>query len=149
MKIKLEEASATQLAHFARVTLGLEIDHRKGRDNILNLMASTGWSETEIEVEDESQTRAQESVPAAPSGPRKMVRIMIPNQNEPGGKDAVVVGVNGRVARIKRGVPVDVPEEYVKVLLDANKVVYEKGPNGEPINPSLVPTHSFSILSAA
>ena len=148
MKIKVEEASASQLAHFARVNLGLEVDHRRGRDNILSALAATGWSETEIEVEDSSETRAQEAVPKAPEGPRKMVKIMIPNQNEPGGKDAVVVGVNGRVVRIMRGVPVDVPEEYVKVLQTANKGAFEKGENGQPINASLIPTHSFSILSA-
>jgi hypothetical protein len=78
-----------------------------------------------------------------------MVKIMIPQQNEAGGKEPVVVGVNGRIARIQRGIPVDVPIEYLEVLQNAQKVVYDKDENGAPINPTLVMTHPFSILSVA
>lgn len=147
MKISLHEATASQLAEYATAQLGIECNYRDGRDKILAKMSSVGFNSEFIEAEAETAPEPKAAIGAVePKGPRKMVRIMIPTQNEPGGKDPVVVGVNGRVARIMRGKPVDVPAEYVEVLNNANKLVYDKDENGSPINPQLVPTHPFSIL---
>ena len=151
-RIPVSEASATQLAHYASTQLGIDCQFREGRDKILAKMATVGFNDSEIEVEDDTPPAPTETFVGtssdAPAGPRKTKRIMIPQSNEPGGKEAVPVGVNGRVARIKRGIPVDVPVEYVEVLQNAQRVVFDKDENGAPINPTLVPTHPFSILSA-
>lgn len=148
MKIAINDATATQLAAFASINLGLDVHLRMGVDKIRAIMAQAGFSGTEIEVDEPAPTPAVATKDDA-GKPRKMIRILIPTQNEPGGKEPVVVGVNGKVARIKRGEVVAVPEEYVHALTNANKVAFDRGPNGEPINPTLVPTHPFSILGTA
>jgi hypothetical protein len=145
MKIDITAATASQLAEFASVHHGIDIDHRRGRDAILAALATVGFTGTEIEVS-EPKTAVAPNPAVTPQTARKYRRIMIPNQNEPGGKDPVPVGVNGVVALIKRGVPVDVPAEYVHVLENAKKVVYEKDENGRPVRPQEVPTHTFSEL---
>ncbi|GAA4108858.1 hypothetical protein ACFFTN_01450 [Aminobacter aganoensis] len=149
-QIRIDDATATQLAQFATVSLGLDIDYRKGSAAIKAAMAAVGYDKDHIEVADDQAPKAQTAKPQADGGaPAKMIKIMIPNQDIPGstaGKEAVPVGVNGKVYLIKRGIAVDVPSEVVEVLKNANKVQYDKGPNNEPINPTLVPTHPFSIL---
>ncbi len=153
MKISIDTASASQIADYATVHLGLDVNFRMGKDKILAVMAQAGFTQAEIEIADE-EPQVERIVPSGPAsaakGDRKMIKIMIPTQEIPGstaGKEPVVVGVNGVVARIKRGVVVEVPEEYVEALTNATKVVYDKGPNGEPINPTFVPTHPFSIMA--
>ena len=147
MKIDISTASPTQLAEFAQVHLGLDVNHRMGKDAIRAKMAAVGFTGSEIEVKD-PETAAPSFNPAVPRAARKYVRIIIPNQSAPGGKDPVVVGVNGVVARIERGKEVDVPEEYVHVLENALTVQFEKDENGRPINPTMVPTHPFSVISS-
>lgn len=148
MKIDINAASATQLAEFAAVHLGLDVNFRMGADAIRAKMALAGFTGGEIEVKEQAPAAlVADGAPIAAK--RRHVRIIIPNQNEPGGKDPVVVGVNGVVARIKRGVEVDVPEEYVHALENALKVQYERDENGKPINPIMVPTHPFSVISRA
>ena len=149
MKIDINAASATQLAEFASVRFGIDIDHRKGRDAILAKLSLVGFSGTEIDIADPKAPASIASQTIVAAGARRMVRILIPNQNEPGGKDPVPVGVNGVIAVIKRGVEVDVPEEYVHVLTNAQKVQYDRNEHGRPINPTLVPTHPFSIIRPA
>ncbi|MCA0276250.1 MAG: hypothetical protein LCH86_09610 [Proteobacteria bacterium] len=149
-QISIDEATATQLAVFANVNLGLDVQFRQGCAAIKAEMAKVGYNKDYIEVEDDPAPKATKAVTAGETSGKK-ITIMIPNQETPGstmGKEAVPVGVNGKVYLIKRGVPVDVPEAVVAVLKNANKVQYDRGPNGEPINPTLVPTHPFSILSA-
>lgn len=147
MKIKVEDASASQLANFARVNFGIEVDHRKGRDNILSLLASTGWSEAEIEVEDGSETRAQEKMPAAPAQSRGKVRIMIPTDKGPGGQNDVVGGVNFRSFQIKRGVPVEVSREIYNALMDARVTMYSRDENGAPVNPVEVMSYTVNLVA--
>lgn len=153
-RIPVSEATPTQLAAFATSNLGLDgVSHTLGRDKILAKMTAVGFSDDEIDVPDVKVPTAQiasmvgGSVDAAV--PRRMVRIMIPVQTEPGGKHPVVVGVNGRVARIERGKEVDVPEEYVHALSLAAKTVFDKDENGSPVNPTSVLTHPFSIIRPA
>lgn len=145
MKINVSEATASQLAEYANVHLGLDVNHRMGADAIRSKMAMTGFSDIEIEIKDPEPVA--DLVKPAGSAARKLIPILIPTQNEPGGKDPVVVGVNGTVARIKRGVVVNVPQEYVHALQNAQKVQFDKDENGRPINPTMVPTHPFSIMA--
>lgn len=152
-RIPLIEASATQLADFGRAALNLDVNFRMGADKIRAVMATGGYDKDyiEVEVSDGPDPNARPAGAEA-EAPRKMVVINIPNQDIPGsteGKQPVPVGVNGKVYLIKRGVDVEVPIEVVGVLNDAKRVVYDRGPNGEPINPTFVPTHPFTIVRSA
>lgn len=151
MKIAINEATAKQLAEFASTNMGLDVNYRMGVDKIRGSMSAAGYSQEFIEVEPDAPLPTQRIAigQTVADEDRKMVRIIISQQDGPGGKEPVVVGVNGRVARIERGKEVSVPAEYIEALKNANKLVYEKGPNGEPINPSYVPTHPFTILQGA
>lgn len=147
MKIAIDKATATQLATFANITLGLDVTFREGVNKIREKMEAVGFDKDEIEIEDapaESQVKAS-AVPPAPEGKRRMVTINIPKQAGPGGGRPVPVGVNGRVALIKRAEWVEVPEEYVGVLENAKTIQYDKDENGSPCNPQLVPKHPYSV----
>lgn len=146
-KIPLSEATPAELREFASVVLGLEAHQWQNREQLRALIATTGYDKDFIEIEEPKPSGPAKVVPSALDASRKTVTINIPQQHGPGGKDPVVVGVNGRVARIMRGTDVEVPEKYVEVLRNAQTVEYDKGPNGEPINPRFVPKHPFSILS--
>lgn len=152
MKIKIEEASAAQLAHFAQVSLGINVEsvdrrRKDSRDAILSLISATGWAGTEIEVEEGSPTRAQEAMPMPAPSSGKKHRIIIPKGNGPGEQNDVVGGVNFRSFQIKRGVPVEVSDEILNALIDARITVYERDENGAPVNPVEVPSYPFTILS--
>lgn len=148
-QVPLMSASATQLADFAVKNLGLEITPKMSADAIRAKIATTGYAKDFIDIDEPEPASAPSSAAAAPVEKRKTVRIIIPHQEGPGGKEHVPVGVNGRVYRIMRGTPVDVPAEVVEVLEHAQKIVYERGTSGEPINPRLVPEYPFSVLAAA
>lgn len=144
MKIDITSASKAQLQIFARTHLGLDIDDKMSPDAIRAKISTANYNQPTIEVGEPQE--APKAFVAGEPDTRKRVRIIIPNQDGSGGKDAVPVGVNGKVALIKRGVEVDLPYEYLHVLENAKKVQFDKGPNGEPINPQLVPTHSYSVI---
>lgn len=146
MQIKITEATPSQLAEFAIKNLGVEVNYRTGRDKILTAMEAAGFSGDTIEVDAEAAPTVQ-AEPDVESA--KRIRILVPTQDGPGGKEAIVVGVNGRVTRIQRGVEVAVRPEVIGVLKNANRVVYDKDENGTPINPTEVPTHGFQILGPA
>lgn len=146
-RIPITEASASQLADFAATNLGLDVQYRMGADKIRAVMATSGYHKDHIDV-GEVQLLDPVPAPVVETKPREMVTIRIDNQLGAGGKDHVPVGVNGKVYRIKRGMDVAVPKEVVEVLKNANTVAYERGPNGEPINPSYVPKHPYSIRVA-
>jgi hypothetical protein len=149
MKINIDEATASQLAEFASAHLGLDVHFKQGKDHIRAKLAQVGFTGAEIEVADPTPPTAAEAATAAKDeAARRKIKILIPQQETPGGKEAASVRVNGKVALIKRGQPVDVPEEYVEALNNAKTVQYDIGPNGEPINPTLVPRIPFSVLSA-
>lgn len=148
-KINIHEASATQLAEFAITNYGLDVNHRMGSAVIKAKLATAGYDKDFIEIDDAPavETNARvETVTAAPE-PRKTKTIRIENQEALyGGKQAVPVGVNGKVYLIKRGEDVEVPAEVIEVLKNAKRVVFDKDENGQPINPTYVPTHPFSIV---
>lgn len=149
-KVQIAEATATQLAEFATVSRGLDVNFRMGVERIRSALTTSGYDKDFIEIEgndgpDPNARVAEEPVIQG----RKRYVIRIPVQETPGsseGKLPVPVGVNGKVYLIKRNEDVTVPEEVLVVLKNANKLRYDKGPNGEPINPTEVPTHPFSIV---
>lgn len=146
MKVLIADASKAQLTTFATTTLGLELGSRDTAADIRAKIAEAGFSGEEIEIEDEAPGEKSKPLTMADVAERKTVLINIPQNDGPGGTEAVPVGVNGKVARIMRGVDVRVPIEYVEVLKNATKTVYGRGPNQELIEPRQVPTYPFSIV---
>lgn len=140
-EIPFEEATASQLADFAATQYGLDVRHTMGSIKIIQALQAIGYEKQTITIQ------VAEAVP--PVEGRKMVTIIIQTQSGPGGKDPVPVGHNGKPFLIMRDKPVPVPESVISVLQDAKVVEFDKGPNGEPINPRFVPKYSWSIVSAA
>lgn len=146
-KINIADATATQLAEFASVDLGIpDLNPRIGKDTILARMSQAGYSDTTIEVE--AAPLAKAPAGGAPASGEKMT-ILIAVQDGPGGSEPVPVGVNGQIMVIPRGKPVDVPKAYVHALSNANRAHWETNSNGELTTMRFVPTHPFSILKAA
>lgn len=81
-----------------------------------------------------------------PPGKRWYQRILIALSEEKGGQDDVTVGVNGILAQIRRGMPVDVPVEYVEALSRAVKLVYPESDNGLE-TPRHVALYPYQVLS--
>lgn len=148
-KIKINRATEAQLLAFATTSLGLEVDASLTKPQIRAKMVEAGFTDDEFEVEDAVAGEGATGAPltAESVAGRKLVLINIPIQEGvAGGTEAVPVGVNGTVARIMRGVDVEVPAEYVEVLNNAKKLIYERGPNGELTNPKEAHIYPFSIL---
>lgn len=146
VKVLLADASKAQLTTFATTTLGLELGSRDTANDIRAKIAAAGFTDAEIEVEDEASGEKSAQLTPDDVADRDTVLINIPQQDGIGGNEAVPVGVNGKVARIMRGVDVRVPVEYVEVLKNATKTVYDRGPNQELINERQVPSIPFSIV---
>lgn len=149
-KIAYLTASLPQLVVYAETVLGLEFAHNIGEAKLRAKIAEAGFSGDEIEVEDD-ETETQPAKPLTPAdviaSGRKRVRIVIQMQEGvPGGSEAVPIGVNGTVARVMRGVEVDVPAEYVEVLDNARKTVYGRDQDGRLTSPTQVHLYPFSIL---
>jgi hypothetical protein len=96
-----------------------------------------------------SKKDAPENVSEMSPSPRpvKKYRITIHNQEGPGGKDDVPVGVNGDVWQIKREHEVEVPEMVFDVLknavedryhMDASDNIVRSSSTRFPISSSLV-----------
>ena len=145
-EIPINNATATQLAQYANVMCGLDVTPQTGFAKIRALMANAGFEPEAIIIEEKALDEAPKRKVLDGGEKRKFVKIIIPNQEGPGGQLPVPVGVNGRVALIQRGIPVDVPEEYVHVLTNAERVIFDSGKNGELINPRKVPQHPFNII---
>jgi len=129
-EIPFADASASQLADFASTQYGLDVRHTTGHANIIKALQAVGYDKQTIAI----------SVPdpiamAAQAAGRRMAEINIPEQEKPGGSEAVYVSVNGRSMFIPRGQNCTVGYEYYEALLHAVKYVYDTDENGGLINP--------------
>lgn len=137
-KIAVSEATLPQLKAFATTVLGLEVARNATQDIVIGKIREAGYNLDHITVFEEvtpsqrgrtegSDAKASARVVKTGQDGRERVyyRILIPNEEKPGGEEPVPVGVNGRSMFIPRGQPVEVPEEYVEVLENAEAYVYE------------------------
>lgn len=138
MKIRLEDATATQLSRFAWDTYGLEVPHTKGRENIIAQLQRVGFDAEEIDIAGEAPPVAGQTGNTLPPDvertdtKRRMVRITIAEQDIPGsseGKEPVKVSVNGKLMYVTRGKPVDIPYEYYEVLEHAKFRQFDEAPD--------------------
>lgn len=154
-RIQIADATATQLAEFASVSMGIpDVKFRDGKAAILAKLAQAGYAEDFIEVEDAALAKPVTAAAAVDSDggkPRKMMTIMIPMQEMPGseGKEPVPVGVNGKVMLIPRGKQVSVPAEYVHALENARKASPVTDENGKLTGMTEVPSYPFMVMPSA
>lgn len=133
MQVKINEATATQLADFATVHIGIpDVSFRTGADKLRALIAQSGYEKDFITVEkvDANEITAGAPRVAAPGAPttRRMVSITINEQDTPGsteGREPVPVQVNGSLMYVPRGRMVSIPYEYFHVLQNAKFRQYD------------------------
>lgn len=148
-RIDIHEATYQQLATFAKVALGLDIQtggaNKMTGDQIIAVMRQAGYGMDHINL----------SAPAEPvsvtqqnyasevyvfdgtdkyglNRVRRLINITIPNQDKPGGSEEVPIGINGSHMYVKRNTPSLVPEEYVESLEHAIETRYI--PNTDPVS---------------
>lgn len=148
-RIKLADATASELALFASTVLGIECSAEEGRDALIAKIRPA-WTRTTIELDAEAvdAAGAKRITPKdiARSG-RKIVRIRIPSTDQVGGKEPVPVSVNGKAMYIPRDEDVDVPAEYVEALNHAKRTVYDHHPERGLINRREVLRHSYQVVA--
>jgi hypothetical protein len=73
---------------------------------------------------------------------RRTVTIHVSDAD--GGDGDVFIGVNGVAYQIKRGAPVQLPEEVIGALQDAVITTYRSGPDGK-VKATHMPRFAFSV----
>jgi len=148
VKVSIGAATLGQLLAFASVSLGLDVpESPKPTKDSLRALIATSFSGDEITVEPEIATANGKPLTVEDLQGRKTVRINIPVQEHiGGGNQPVPVGCNGVVAVIQRGVDVDVPVEYVRILRDANKAVPVMDKNSQITGWTSVSIYPFNIV---
>jgi len=149
--ISLNDATATQIAAFASSMLGIDADLRMGKDKIIAKMKAVGYASDAIKIEEDDDAPAPTVLtPAAGTdGRRKMITIMIPEQDAPGGSEAVYTNINGVSLLIPRSVEATIPVEYEEALRHAVAIRYDPDPNGGLGRKREVPQYPYSVVKPA
>ena len=153
-RIPIKDATTEQLAEFALTNLGIDLRSGYNRNQVMSQITATGFSGTEIDVEDATaaaggmeEQRVKKLMASEHVEDEPLYDILIPETKDNGGSEPVPVPVNGVVCLIKRGVVVPgVKKRYVEALQNAQALQYQRGPNGEPINPRPVMSFPFQIV---
>lgn len=153
--VKLAEASTAQIREYATISMGLEIHGNAGKNAILAKMQEAGFDRDEIQVwpsHDQKAEKAKQSTAELAHEDetgRKFYRVLIAEQDKPGGAEPVAVSVNGKAMFIPRGEPVNVPAEYFEVLQNAVEFIYPEF-DGSDLGglkaPRKVQSYPFSVL---
>lgn len=153
--ISINDATATQLAEFASIMLGVPAEARMGKEKIIAKMRAAGYTKSEIALEEpevEAQTfapAAQTAEPVTGKKTRKMVTVLIPEQEAPGGSEPVFTSVNGVNLLIPRGVEATIPVEYEEALRHAISFKYSSASEGGLGAVRKVPSYPYSIVRPA
>lgn len=146
-KININEATGPQLVAFAQGVLNIEgIRPNMAKAEMIAKIRSVGYDQETIEVEEAAPASTAVSEGTKASG-EKMVRIMIPSEDKPGGDQHVPVGNNGSVMLIPRNLECDIPYRFFTVLRDAVREVYDPLPEGGLGPARKVPAYPFQVLS--
>lgn len=166
----LTEATDDEVRLYARISHGLEVDGRFGREKILTMLAdATGMDvnreDLQIVIHDGNpQTPtvtggissyrvydpAEEKwvdCDSTDEGARLGMKINIPTEDREGGARPVYTNHNGKAFLIPRGKPVWVPMEYVNILQNAIETVYDMDENGKIMGEREVPRFNFSQVA--
>jgi hypothetical protein len=128
-RIPITEAKAADLAAFAQLNLGLEVEDGMSAARLKAIIASTGYDkdfiETDADDAPKARGRAQAFNDYAAGAKPDTVKLIIQRQPGPGGDEPVFVGVNGVAMYIPRGEEVEVPYRYFEALRNAVVTTYE------------------------
>lgn len=115
-RVPISSASLAQLRSFAK-ELGVAISPTMPRHVITKKLAEEGhWTNDHILIEDAATTLGTEAKVAAGAMKEPMVELTLPNQEGPGGKQALPVAVNGVCILIPRNKRVKVKLRYFSAL---------------------------------
>lgn len=147
MQKKIADATATELAEFAKVQFGIEgVRHTMGKEAILAKLATVGFAADEITVDAPQAPAAPRPVKAEDIGSAEMVRILISEQDGAGGSEPVFVAVNGRGILIPRGKEHPVRKPFVEALQNATRRVPIMGGDSQITGWREVPQYPFQVL---
>lgn len=138
-KIAIEDATEEQLRTFASETLGISISPT-AKLPAVRAKIRAAWDKAEILVEAGEETPEAPSPEDKPKAKKakahdgeKMVTVHIGVTQGKDGKEAVPVGVNGKVMLIPRGKNVEIPISYYQVLQNAIRQEYDTDEDGNII----------------
>lgn len=148
MAFDLDTATVEEMRLFARNELGITPPAGLTKDALRKVLAEA-LSEG-LPVDDSVPQIAPAKAKDA-KGKLQRKRIMIHKTSDASGADDVLVGVNGRMFQIKRGVEVEVPMSVVEVLKNAVADKYEwradpKLSNGGEMVKREALAYPFSVL---
>lgn len=146
MQKKIADATASEVADYARTYHGLDVRHTMGKDRIVAELAKVGYAADEITVEAPAAVAPKQSLKPEDFGSKEKLVIHIPEQEGPGGSDPVFVAVNGRGILIPRNKNVSVRKPYVEALEHATKRVPVKDANELITGWRDVPSYPFRVL---
>lgn len=151
-RIPIDSASAAQLAAFAALNLGLDVQSGSSANKLRGAINAAGYDKDFIEIDtDEAPASAPRAKAqafnayAAGTRPTK-VRLIIQAQPGPGGDEPVFVGVNGTAMFIPRGKEAEIPYHYYEALNNAKTVTHETDEQEGLRNPREAPAYPFSVL---
>jgi hypothetical protein len=151
-RIPIDSASAAQLAAFAALNLGLDVQSGSSANKLRGQINAAGYDKDFIEIDtDEAAASAPRAKAqafndyAAGTRPTK-VRLIIQSQPGPGGDEPVFVSVNGSAMYIPRGKEAEIPYRYYEALNNARSVTHENDDREGLKNAREVPVYPFSVL---
>lgn len=131
--LSVEDATRDQLASYATLQYGIEIEPRWNKNTILSRLRDAGFHADSLTMnvagaeheprEAAPKAKSVDDRPAKWAG-RRLVKLSIAKTNEPGGTEPVFVSVNGQAMYIPRGEPSWAPFEYYAALKEASYVEY-------------------------
>lgn len=156
--INIADASAAQLRHFAGSRHGIDVPDVLGRDKVIAKLRAVGFEGDTIEVEEDAApviavvldpngNEPGTDTPAEFDPARRMVKIIIPAQDDAGGSDPVYLSVNHKAMLIARDTVSLIPYCYREALKHAQKAVYTAAPNGGLSAARMVPQYPFSDVA--
>jgi hypothetical protein len=159
--IAIEQATVRQLRDFATLHLGLEVSPASNRARILALIEQAGYAKETITLapDDEpvvsgaatflSPAQARAKMPGSDvdtaARDERMIEIIVPFQSEPGGKEPIRLGVNGRAMLVPRAKRVKIRYPYFEVLARAQKEVFEQDAQHQ-MTSTFVPIYPYQLI---
>lgn len=152
-RIKITDATATELAKYGAETLNLpNMVPTRGLNVILAEIRKVEDKEF-IEIDEVAGAPPETKPGGVPSAenqpdPDSLVKIMIPQQEGPGGNEPVWAAVNGVGLWIPRDQWHDIKFKYVEALENATKRIYDTDDEGKIVGHRDVPQYPFMKQAA-
>lgn len=102
------------------VEAGFEVEGTETKDELIDMILSVEGGDTKA-----ADTKAAEQT--------KRFKLTINEQEGIDGEDDVLLSINGKAWRIKRGIEVVVPHEVIHVLDNSVKTLFERDEEGKTV----------------